>query len=105
MIAVAAASTLLGTLVLAAAVLAQDAPSSENAQSGGTQEQQAGQSAPVGAGSADAVTTGISGPEASSAGGEISVPSVPGEDLCQEYEGLPSYAPCLVTVTSERSPQ
>ena len=102
---VAETAALLGALAAASAVLAQDSPASTNVQSENAQEQQAGQIASVGAGTSSAVTTGVSGPEAADAGGEISVPPVPRDDLCEDYAGQPAYEPCLATVTSERSVQ
>jgi hypothetical protein len=64
-----------------------------------------GQSGPVGAGSSDAVTTGMSGPELLEAQDEPEVPPIPGEDLCADYAEQPFHEACLATVTSEGSVQ
>jgi hypothetical protein len=84
---------------------AQGARSSVNLPQSDGSEEAAGQTAPVGAGSSDAVTTGVSGPASSDSGGEITVPPVPREDLCQDYLNQPAYEPCLETVTAQGSEQ
>lgn len=62
-------------------------------------------SAQAGANTTDGTTTGSSGPQKQQSGppGNLELPSLPSEELCESYDGEVQAA-CLVTVTNETAP-
>lgn len=60
--------------------------------------------APVGAGTTNSSTTGVSGPKKSASGkpGEISAPPLPNVAQCEPYKTSPAYEWCLRVVLREK---
>jgi hypothetical protein len=89
-------ASLLGTGV----ALAQSNSAASNLEGGGESGSQA-QVAAVGAGTANGVTTGVSGPDQGGGVQPGELPPLPSADLCSDYEGEPAYEHCLGLVLVE----
>lgn len=91
---------LVAGLLSAGEALAQSNSAASNLEGGGESGSQA-QVASVGAGTANGVTTGVSGPDQGGGPGPGELPPLPSAELCSDYEGEPTYEHCLALVLVE----